>query len=206
MGHLGADRVVDLARSRFYWPYMQEEIEYFIANQCRFIQQKKPQIPPKAPMESVTTTAPFEMVSIDFLHLEKSQRGFEYVLLIVDHFTRFPQAYPTRNKTARTVAEKIYNDFVPQFGFPSRIHSDQRGEFENNLISQLQKLSGVSKSRTSPYHPQGNGQVERMNRTLLSMLRTLPDLKKRKWDESLTRRIICCSDEHHAYRSTWRLI
>ena len=67
MSHLGADRVVDLARSRFYWPYMQEEIEYFSANQCRCIQQKKPQIPPEAPMESITTTAPFEMVTIDFL-------------------------------------------------------------------------------------------------------------------------------------------
>ena len=54
MGHLGADREVDLARSRFYWPYMQQEIEYFIANKCRCIQQKNPRFPPKAPMESIT--------------------------------------------------------------------------------------------------------------------------------------------------------
>ena len=195
MGHMGADRVVDLARSRFYWPYMQEEIEHFIANKCHCIQHKKPQIPPRSPMESITTTAPFEMVSIDFLHLEKSQRGFEYILLIVDHFTRFAQAYPTRSKSARMVAEKNYSGFVPRFGFPARIHSDQGGEFENNLFRQLHKLSGVSKSCTSPYHPQGNGQVERMNRTLLAMLRTLPDLKKRKWDESLNKMI-------HTYNCT----
>ena len=84
------------------------------------------------------------------------------------------------------MAEKIQDDFVPRFGFPAR---DQGGEFENNLFRQLHKLSSVSKSRTSPYHPQRNGQVERMNRMLLSMLRTLPDLKKRKWVESLNKMI-----------------
>ena len=150
MGHLGADRVVDLARSWFYWPYMQKAIEYFIANKCRCIQQKKPQTHPRAPMESITTTSPFEMVSIDFLHLEKSQRGFKYILLIIDHFTRFAQAYPTRNKTTRTVAEKIYNDFVPRFGFPARIHSDQEGEFENDLFRQLHKRFQVSHQPLPP--------------------------------------------------------
>ena len=128
------------------------------------------------------------MVSIDFLPLEKSQQRFEYILLIVN-FTRFAQAYPTQKKIAWTVAEKIYNDFGPQFGFPACICSDQGGEFENNLFHPLHKLSGVSRSHTSPYHPQGNEQFEWMNCKLLSMLQTLPDLKKQTWDESLNKMI-----------------
>lgn len=112
MGHLGVDRVVDLARARFYWPHMYQDIANFVKYRCRRVKQKKPNAVTRAPMTSISTSAPFELISLDFFHLGKSKGGYEYVMLTVDHFTRYTQAYATLNKTARTAAEKLFNDSI----------------------------------------------------------------------------------------------
>ena len=133
-----------------------------------------------------------ELITIYFLKLDKAVGGFEYILVIVDHFSRFAQAYATRNKSSATVAKKLFDDFVPRFGIPGRLLSDQGREFENRTIQGMNDLLGISKSRTTPYHPQTNGACERMNQTLLKMLRSLPETGKKRWPDRLNKLI-------HAY-------
>lgn len=191
MGHQGVDRTASLVRDRFFWPYMQSDIEHYVTKTCTCIKQKKPSHDTRAPLTNIIATQPFELVCIDFLHLDKCKGGYEYILVIVDHFTRFAQAYATTSKSGKTAANLIFNDYALKFGFPSRIHHDQGGEFENQLFSQLKKLSGMAGSRTTPYHPMGNGQVERMNRTLLQMLKTLTETQKSNWRECINKLMYC---------------
>ena len=87
MGHLCVERTVQLARDRFYWPHMARDIEHHVTNVCHCLKRKKAAVQPRAPSGSIVTTQPFELVSINFVHLERSLDGYEYILVVIDHFT-----------------------------------------------------------------------------------------------------------------------
>ena len=195
VGRLPGERVLSLVRERFYWPYMRRDIQHFVNPVCRSLKPKRPNFPTREALNPIQTTSPFQLIAIDYVHLERSSRGYEHILVVVDHFARCAQAYPTKNKSSSTAAEKIFNEFIPRFGFAEKIHHDMGKEFENHLFKRLEKLSGVKHSRTTPYHPQGNAQVERMNRTLLEMMRTLPESHKTHWRDHVSKLV-------HAYNCT----
>ena len=187
LGHLGHERVLELAKKRFYWPRMKNSIERFVTKQCRCLIDKKEPTPAVAPLVPITSSHPFEMLTIDYVQLDPCKGGYQYALVACDHFTKFVQIYPTKNKSALAAADRIYNDLVLKYGLMSRVHSDQGKEFVNTLFKRLHKMCGTDYSRTTPYHPMGNGMTERMNRTIINMVKTLGENEKKDWARHLSK-------------------
>ena len=193
-GHQGRDRTMSLVKSRFYWPGMDGDIETFVRNCPRCI-RRKAQGKTSANLVVVESTFPMDLVCMDFLSLEMSAGGYEHILVITDHFTRYAQAIPTKNQSAKTTARVLFDNFICHDGFPARLHSDQGRNFESEVIKELCSIASIDKSRTTPYHPMGNGMPERFNQTLLNMLGTLEDDQKSDWKSYVPSLV-------HAYNST----
>ena len=194
MGHLGRDRSLELLRERYFWCGMQKSVVEHITN-CDRCLRRKDSNPPRAPLVNTITTQPMELVCMDFLKLEPSKGGIENILVVTDHFTKYAQAYATKNQTAKTTARVLYENFFIHYGFPKRLHSDQGKNFESNMIRELCEMANIKKSRTTPYHPMGNGIAERFNSTLLNMLGTLEPNQKADWKSHLGSLV-------HAYNCT----
>ena len=194
VGHPGRDKTLSLVKERFFWPRMTTDIDDRIRSCERCVLRKGPTTV-RAPLVNITTTQPMELVCIDYLTLETSKGGYGNILVITDHFTRYAVAIPTKNQTARTTADTLFQGYFSHYGFPLKLHSDQGANFESRVIKELCLLVGTDKSRTTPYHAMGNGMVERFNRTLLNMLGTLDPSKKHDWKSHIAPLV-------HAYNAT----
>ena len=173
-----------------------------IANCERCIQyQAKGQLPP---MQPIICTELMELIHIDYVGMEVTvvtdkKPVVKNVLVVVDHFTHYVQAFVTKNHTARTTASVLYNNYFSVFDFPQHLMSDQGTEFCGKVIVAMCSLLGVEKIRTTPYHPQTNGSAERVHQTLQRMIGKLDLEKRKKWPAHIGSIII-------AYNSTRSLV
>jgi transposase InsO family protein len=181
MSNPGKDRTLSSLRDRLYWPGMYKDTESWIEQYGRCLRRKTP-TNQRASLVPMATSSPLELVYMDFLTLAKSEGGYQHNLVITDHYTIYAQAIPTKNQLAKTTAEAFFNHFIVHYGIPKRIHSDQGTNFESKVIKELcQQHTGMKKSRTTSYHPMGNGMCERFNRTILNMLGSLELHQKQNW-------------------------
>ena len=99
-----------------------------------------------------------------------TEPGQKCILVVGDYFLKWTEAFPLPNQEAKTVAEKLVNKVIARYRASEKIHSDQECNFEAQLFQEMCILFNMDKTHISPYHPESDGMVERMNHTLQDML------------------------------------
>ena len=185
-GHLGEVKTLSKLKERFYWPGHYNDIRDWCQT-CKTCAKRKSPVPGRqAPMQTITAGYPTQVMAVDLLGpLPESKNGNRYVLVIGDYFSRWMEALPVPNQEASTVAEKLVDEVFLRFSPPEQLHSDQGRQFESNLVREVCKLLHINKTRTTPYHPQCDGLVERFNRTLLHMLATCTEDHPGDWEQHI---------------------
>ena len=185
-GHLGRDNTLTKVKQSCFWYNMKLDCDLHVKTCSVCNRNKKGLKHPRAPLGEYHAGAPLDRVHIDILGpLTISESGNRYVLMLIDQFTKWLECWPLPNQTAEQVASKVVKGFVSRFGCPLEIHSDQGSNFESALFKSVCNLLEITKTRTTPYRPSANGQMERYNRTLLQVIRCYIRAKQKTWDQDL---------------------
>ena len=182
-GHLGRQRTLKPIRRCFWWPSVTKVADYCrTCVECQKLVRQGQKVP-LVPMPIIGE--PFERIAMDTIGpLPKTAAGKQFVLVISDYTTRYPEAYVMTTITATSVAEKLM-DLFSRHGVPREILTNQGTNFMSELLQELHKLLRIKSIRTSPYHPQTDGLVERFNQTLKQMLKKVLMTDRRSWDKLL---------------------
>ena len=181
-GHLGPDKTAARVRQVGYWVGMLQDIDQYCW-ECTICQVSKSSSPQKAPLQNIPIGKPWEMVGVDILQVPISSRNNQYLLVIQDYFTKWAEAIPIPDQSARRITKELITVFS-HYGLPDILHSDQGRNFESSILRQTLEAFGVKKTRTTAYHPQGDGMVERFNRSLLQLLRAYVE-HQTDWEQYL---------------------
>ena len=197
-GHHGFRKTLAKVKERFYWTGYESEVERCVreCGQCQ--KRNHPQPQPKAPLGTIKASHPFENISWDIMGpLPTTESGNKYVLVVTDLFTKWVEAFPLRETSSSTLATVLVDEVISRFGVPNVLHSDQGANFCSEVIKGICRILGIEKTRTSAYHHQGNGQVERFNRTLEAILAKTVKESQRDWDSCLQKALFAYRTSLH---------
>ena len=185
-GHFSSRKTLSRIRQNYFWKNMSQDCSLYVHSCVNCSTQKKANLTARAPLINYQAGNPLDRVHIDILGpFPISRSGNRYVLMLIDQFTRWLEAFPLPDQAAEQVARVVVDQFIARFGSPLYILSDQGRNFESDLFSSACELLDIVKTRTTPTHPASNGQVERYNTILLALIRCHIDGASDKWDEAV---------------------
>lgn len=185
-GHLGVQKTFAAIRERYFFPAMYQIIHDYVTtcDQCQRMKvDRKKQPPPLTPLPIADEV--FSRWHMDILGPLPKARGYQYVLLLVDSFSRWCEAFPLETQDAKQVASVLYNEIITRYGAPRILVSDRGKNFMSKLVSALCEMFDITRHKTSSYHPQSNAVCERLNSTLAQTLRMYCEKDQSNWPELL---------------------
>ena len=187
-GNHAAGRSVALKalRQGYFWPTMKKDA-YDWARKCDKCQRfsNVPRQPP-TPLSSIVVPRPFAKWGVDIIgKLPKAPRQYEYAIVAIDYFTKWVEAGPLASITEANTTNFIWKSIICRHGIPASIVTDNGAQFDNARVREICAQLGISKTFSSPRHPQANGQVEAVNKTIKSNLKKKLEAKKGAWAEEL---------------------
>ena len=198
-GHLGEDKTLQQLKKRFYWPGHSQDVKTWCQTCATCASRKTPAPRNCAPLQTVTVGSPMQIIAVDIMGpLPESKQMNSYVLVMADYFTKWIEVFAIHDQEASTVAQKLVDGVFCRFGIPEQLHSDKGKQFEGTLLKEICKILNISKSRTTSYHPQGDGLVERFNRTLQHMISATINDHPFDWEEALPKVCIAYNTSIHA--------
>ena len=179
--HPGVNKTYQRLKDSYWFPRMYAEVENYV-RQCHSCQTRKnPAGITRVPLGTFMAKSPFEVLSIDFMGpFVESEKGYKHILAFTDHFTKWCTIIPTKDQLAKTVADVYIERVFCIFGASKVLLSDRGKNFMSNLMAEVNKVLGVERRFTTPYHPQCNGQVEIYNKTIANMLSHFTEPKFQK--------------------------
>ena len=180
-GHFGRKKTQAKIRHHFTWPGVTTDVQQFCQT-CPECQKAAPHTHQRAPLQPLPViTTPFAKIAFDIVGpLPKTKSGFKYLLTSMCYASKYPEAIPLKRVTAEVVAEAMLEVFS-RTGLPEHILTDQGSVFVGRIINHLCHLLGIHHIRTSPYHPQSDGMLERWHASLKAMLKKASQ-EKQHWD------------------------
>ena len=184
MGHQGIDKVYQRILKRFEWPGMKKACEKWV-KACLSCQQVKDPRKLRFPLQSIESSEFNEVVQIDHQKICMTDSDYNYVLVMIDHFTKYAEAVPCITASAEETCDHLINTWIARHGCPMTFQSDNGTTFVGELTKELMRRSQVAQAHSTTNHPQTNGLVERQSRTLVSMLRVYCSRYMTDWDRYL---------------------
>ena len=187
-GHFADKRTTSkILNLGYYWPTIFKDAKRYVRSCDTCQRMGQPVRSDEMPLHPQVLIEPFEKWALDFIGpINPPSQGKKYILVCTDYVTKWVEAKPLPRATEQTVVNFLFEEIFVRFGVPREIVTDQGAQFTSKLVQEIAEKYKIKHRKSTPYHPQANGQVESTNKTLEGIITKIVQMHRKDWSARLT--------------------